>query len=55
MTDLLTLSTLGGGAMYIALALAVYAFLTGITGATRRDARLQTSARLAAVAAFLAG
>ena len=54
MNDLLTLSTLGGGAMYIALALAVYAFLSGLIGAGRRDARLQTSARLAAVAAFLA-
>ena len=38
----------------LALALAVYAFIVGILGATQRDARLQTSARYASVAVFLA-
>lgn len=50
----LSLATLGSSAVLLALALAGYALLTGVLGALRRDARLQTSARLAAVAVFLA-
>ncbi|HEX7005255.1 MAG TPA: heme lyase CcmF/NrfE family subunit [Trueperaceae bacterium] len=50
----LSLAVLGGSCVFLALALAVYALVTGVIGAARRDARLQTSARLAAVAVFLA-
>ena len=50
----ISLAVLGGASVFLALALAVYAMITGIVGAVRRDARLQTSARLAAVAVFLA-
>ena len=51
---MLSLSQLGSASVYFALALAVYAVVVGVLGATRRDARLQTSARFAAVAVFLA-
>ncbi len=54
MTFDLSLSQLGSGSAYLALALAVYAAIAGAVGAVRRDARLQTSARLAAVAGFFA-
>lgn len=50
----LSLSQLGGGSVVLALALAVYALVTGAVGAYRRDSRLLTSARLASVAVFLA-
>ena len=50
----ISLATLGGASVFLALALAVYAVVTGVVGALRRDARLQTSARMAAVAVFLA-
>jgi len=50
----LSLGTLGSAASALALGLAVYALIAGIAGAVRRDARLQTSARLTAVAVFLA-
>ncbi len=52
--DALSLGTLGSAAAAIALALAVYAAVAGVLGALRRDARLQTSARLTALAVFLA-
>ncbi len=52
--DALSLGTLGSAASAIALALAVYAAIAGVLGAVRRDARLQTSARLTALAVFLA-
>ena len=51
---ILSLSQLGGGSVLLAFALAVYALVTGVIGAARRDRRLLTSARLAAVAIFLA-
>ncbi len=50
----LNLSTVGIANTLLALALAVYAFIVGILGATQRDARLQTSARYASVGVFLA-
>ncbi|MEX2535317.1 MAG: heme lyase CcmF/NrfE family subunit [Trueperaceae bacterium] len=50
----ISLATLGGACVFLALALALYALITGVAGALRRDARLQTSARMAAVAVFLA-
>jgi cytochrome c-type biogenesis protein CcmF len=53
MTDL-SLATLGSATVLLALALSAYALVTGVLGAVRRDPRLQTSARLAAVAVFLA-
>ncbi|MEJ2666993.1 MAG: heme lyase CcmF/NrfE family subunit [Deinococcales bacterium] len=49
----LQLGHLGSASLYLAFALALYATVVGIIGARRRDARLQTSARLAAVATFL--
>ncbi|MEJ2288101.1 MAG: heme lyase CcmF/NrfE family subunit [Deinococcales bacterium] len=49
----LQLGHLGRASLYLAFALALYATVVGIIGARRRDARLQTSARLAAVATFL--
>ena len=52
--NLIELGTLGSAASAIALALALYAMVAGAMGAVRRDARLQTSARLTAVAIFLA-
>ena len=51
---MLSLGTLGTAALTLALALAVYAVVAGAIGAIRRDARLQTSARLTALAVFLA-
>lgn len=50
----LSLATLGSASVLLALALSLYALVVGVMGATRRDPRLQTSARLAAVAVFLA-
>ncbi|MEX2541819.1 MAG: heme lyase CcmF/NrfE family subunit [Trueperaceae bacterium] len=50
----ISLATLGGATVLLAWALATYALVTGVVGARRRDPRLQTSARLAAVAVFLA-
>ena len=50
----LSLGQLGGASVVLASALALYAAVTGALGAWRRDARLQTSARYAAVAVFLA-
>ena len=50
----LSLATAGMASVLLALALAVYAIIVGILGATQRDARLQTSARYASVAVFLA-
>ena len=52
--NLIDFGTVGSAASAIALALAVYAMVAGAVGAVRRDARLQTSARLTAVAVFLA-
>lgn len=52
--NLIDLGTLGSAASALALALALYAVIAGAVGAVRRDARLQTSARLTAVAVFLA-
>ena len=54
MTTNLSLATVGSASVLLALAVAVYAFLVGILGAVRHDARLQTSARYASVAVFLA-
>ena len=51
---ILSLSQLGGGAVILSFALAVYALLTGVVGAVRRDRRLLTSARMSMVALFLA-
>lgn len=51
---MLSLGALGTAALTLALALAVYAVVAGAIGAIRRDARLQTSARLTALAVFLA-
>jgi len=50
----LSLGQLGSASVLLALALAGYGAVAGILGALRRDARLQTSARLAALATFLA-
>lgn len=50
----LSLGQLGSGSILLALVLALYAAVTGMAGAWRRDARLLTSARLAAGAVFLA-
>ncbi len=50
----LSLGQLGMATVWMAFALSIYAIFTGIAGALRRDARLQTSARFAAVAVFLA-
>jgi cytochrome c biogenesis factor len=50
----LSLSTLGTASLTLAMAVCVYAMVAGILGARRRDARLQTSARYAAVAVFMA-
>jgi cytochrome c-type biogenesis protein CcmF len=49
-----SLGLIGSASVLLALALALYALVTGLSGALRRDARLQTSARFAAVAVFLA-
>lgn len=50
----LSLAQLGNTSVLLALAVALYAAVVGILGAVRRDARLQTSARYAAVAIFVA-
>lgn len=50
----LSLSTLGTASLTLALAVCIYAIVAGVLGARRRDARLQTSARYAAVAVFMA-
>jgi len=49
----LHLGPLGSASVFIAFGLALYGALAGAIGATRKDARLQTSARLAAVAGFV--
>lgn len=49
----LQLGHLGSASVFLAFGLALYATVVGIIGARRRDARLQTSARLATVATFL--
>ncbi len=49
----LQLGPLGSAAVFIAFALALYGAIGGLIGAQRRDARLQTSARLSAVAGFI--
>ena len=49
----LQLGPLGSAAAYLALALALYGVIAGWAGARVRDARLLTSARLAAVAGFI--
>ena len=49
----ISLGQLGSGSTLLALAAALYGAVAGVVGALRRDARLQTSARLAAVATFL--
>lgn len=51
---MLSLGILGSAALMLALALAVYAAIAGTVGVVRRDARLQTSARLSTLAVFLA-
>ncbi len=50
----LSLGQLGGSSVLLAVGVIIYAIVAGILGAVRQDARLQTSARFAAVAAFLA-
>ena len=50
----LSLGQLGGGSVLLATGVIIYAIVAGVLGALRQDARLQTSARFAAVAAFLA-
>lgn len=50
----LSLGTLGSAAVLLALAFTVFAIAGGLLGIHRRDARLITSARFAAVAVFLA-
>ncbi len=50
---ILQLGHLGSAAVYLAFGLALYATVAGVLGARRRDARLQTSARLATLATFL--
>lgn len=49
----LQLGPLGSAAVFLAFTLALYGAVAGMVGAQRRDARLQTSARLAAVAGFI--
>ena len=43
----ISLGQLGSGSTLLALAAALYGAVAGVVGALRRDARLQTSARLA--------
>ena len=50
----LNLAQLGTASLVLALAIATYAVVAGIVGAVRRDARLQTSARFASIAVFIA-
>lgn len=47
------LGPLGSASVFIAFGLALYGAIAGSLGAVRRDARLQTSARLAALAGFV--
>ncbi len=47
------LGPLGSASVFITFGLALYGAIAGSLGAMRRDARLQTSARLAAVAGFI--
>jgi cytochrome c-type biogenesis protein CcmF len=49
----LQLGHLGSASVLLAFGLALYSAIVGVLGARRRDARLQTSARLATVATFL--
>ncbi|MFO7546324.1 MAG: heme lyase CcmF/NrfE family subunit [Trueperaceae bacterium] len=49
----LELGPLGTAGVFLAFGLALYGAIAGFIGAQRRDARLQTSARLAAAAGFL--
>lgn len=49
----LQLGPLGSASVFIAFGLALYGAIAGAVGAVRRDARLQTSARLSAVAGFV--
>jgi cytochrome c-type biogenesis protein CcmF len=51
---MISLGILGSAASTIAFGVAVYALIAGIVGAVRHDPRLQTSARLSAIAVFLA-
>ncbi len=51
---LIELGQLGTASVLLALAVSFYGLLAGALGAARRDARLLTSARFAAVAVFLA-
>jgi cytochrome c-type biogenesis protein CcmF len=50
----LGLAQLGSASVLLALVLALYALVAGVVGMRRRDPRLLTSARLTAVAVFLA-
>jgi cytochrome c-type biogenesis protein CcmF len=50
----LGLGHLGIASVSLAFALAIYACIIGVIGAIRRDARLQTSARYAAIGVFMA-
>ncbi len=50
----LSLGVLGSAGVALALAFSVYAAIAGAVGAQRRDARLQTSARLTSIGVFLA-
>ena len=50
----LSLGQVGGSSVLLAVGIIIYAIVAGVLGAVRQDARLQTSARFAAVAALLA-
>jgi len=50
----LSLAQAGTASVFFALTAALYATVTGVLGAVQRDARLQTSARYAAIGVFLA-
>ena len=52
--DTLSLAQAGTASVLLALAVAIYAAVVGAVGAARRDARLQTSARYAALGVFMA-
>ena len=51
---MISLGLLGSAASTMALGMALYAVVVGIIGSVRNDARLQTSARMSALAVFLA-
>jgi cytochrome c-type biogenesis protein CcmF len=51
---MISLGALGSAASALAFGAAIYALIAGVLGAVRGDARLQTSARLSAIAVFLA-